>query len=79
MKNNFPWSTHSLFGLQLDSFTVSIKPWGNVLGILSVKGLTQLYLLKTSMTYNKYLTTWFLEDYDPMSNSGAYILPFNVA
>ena len=31
------------------------------------KGLTYAYLVKTSMTHNKYSKSWFLEDSDPIS------------
>ena len=50
----FSLSTHNLFGLQFDLFTILIKPCRNVLAFLSFKGLTQGYLLKTSMALNKY-------------------------
>ena len=45
------------------------------LAFLSFKGLPQVYLVKTSITHNKYLTPQFLEDNDPISyKSAAQIL-----
>ena len=58
-KNFFFWSAHNLFSLHLDLFPISIKPLRTVLAFLSFKGLTQTYLVKTSMTHNKYLATEF--------------------
>ena len=46
--------------------TYSKKPLKTVLVLLSLKSLTQAYLMKTSMTHNKYLTSRFLEDNDPI-------------
>ena len=46
-----------------------------VLAFLLFKSLTQAYLVKTSITHNKYLTPRFLEDNDPTSaKSAAQIL-----
>ena len=56
-----------LFYLRLHSFTILIKAFRSLLPFLSVKGLTHVYLVKTSMTHNKYLTFSFLEDNDPIS------------
>ena len=39
----------------------------NRYSFLSVKGLTQLYLIKTSITHNKYFTPQFSENNDPIS------------
>ena len=79
LKNYLPESTHNLFGLLLDSFTISIKPLTTVLPFLSFKGLTHAYLVKTSMTHNKYLTFLFLEDNDFISaKSAAQILSLNL-
>ena len=44
----------------------SKKPLKIVLVLLSLKGLTQAYLMKTSMADNKYLASQFLEDNDPL-------------
>ena len=60
-QNSLPWSTHNLFVLQLDSFTISIKRLRTVLPFLPFKGLTHAYLVKTSMTHNKYLTFFSLK------------------
>ena len=46
--------------------TYSKKPLKIVLVLLSLKSLTQAYLMKISMTHNKYLTSRFLEDNDPI-------------
>ena len=51
--------------------TISITPLRTVLPFLSFKGLTQTYLVKTSMTHNKYLTPQFLEVNDPISAKSA--------
>ena len=56
LKNSLPWWTQNLFGLQLDSFTISIKLLKTVYSFLSFKGLTQAYLVKTSKIYNQHLT-----------------------
>ena len=57
-----------------------MKPWTTVLDFLSFKGLTQAYLVKTSITHVKYLTTRFLEDNDTISaKSIAQILSLNLA
>ena len=46
---------------------------------LFFKGLTHPYLVKTSMTHNKYLTFLFLEDNDPISaKSTAKVLSLNL-
>ena len=80
MQNYLPWSTHNLFGLRLDPFTTSIKAFGTVLPFLSFKDLTHAYLVKTSMTNNKYLTFLFFEDNDPISTTSvAQILSLNLA
>ena len=57
LQNSLPWSTHNLLSLRLDSFTISINTLRTV---LSFKGLTHVYVVKTSMTLNKYLTTFLL-------------------
>ena len=44
----------------------SKKPLKIVLVLLSLKGLTQAYLMKASMAHNKYLASQFLEDNDPL-------------
>ena len=38
---------------------------------LYFKGFTYAYLVKTSMTHNKYLTLLFLENNDPISGKSA--------
>ena len=58
--NSFTGSTYNLFGLYLDLFTIPIKLLRAALAILSVKGLTQEHLVKTSMSRSKYLIPWFL-------------------
>ena len=50
--NFFPWSTHNLFGLRLDSFTILIKAFISNLPFLSFKSLTHAYLVKTSKFNN---------------------------
>ena len=35
LQNSLPWSTHNLFGLRLDSFTIYIKAFRTVLPFLS--------------------------------------------
>ena len=45
-----------------------MKPWKTLLAFLF---LTKSYLVKASMTQNKYLTLPFLEDYDLMTASSA--------
>ena len=68
---------YCLSGLQLDSFTSSIKTLRTVLPFLC---LTHPDLEKTSMKHNKYLTFRFLEANDPISaKSVAQILYLNVA
>ena len=51
--------------LPLDSFTIPIKLWKSVIVFLSFKELTREYLMKTSITHNKYLAPRFIEDIDP--------------
>ena len=66
----------NLFGLQLDSFAISMKAFRTVLHFLSFKGLAHAYLV----THNKYLTLLFFEDNDSISaKSAAKILSLNVA
>ena len=38
----------------------------NCFSFLSLKGLTNVYLVKTSITHSKYLTGRFLENTDPI-------------
>ena len=56
--------------LHLDSFNIPVKPLRTALAFLSIKGLTQIYLVKTSMTH-KYLTPQFLEDNNTISAKSA--------
>ena len=80
MQNSLPWSTHNLFGLRLDSSTISIKALRTALPFLSFKCLTHAYFLATSMTHNNYLTFRLLEDNDPISaKSAAKILSLKLA
>ena len=77
---SLPWSTHILFGLQLDSFTISIKTLRTVFPFLSFKGLTRAYLVKRSMPHNKYLTLLLFVDNGFISvKSVAQILSLNHA
>ena len=71
LQNSIPWSAHNLFGLRLDSFTISIKALRTVLPFLSFKRLTHGYLVKTSMTHNEYSIFLFLEENDPISDKSA--------
>ena len=80
LQSSHSWSIYNLFGLQLDLFPNSTKPWATAPAFLSFKGLTQAYLVKTSITHNKYLTPRFLEDKDPLSaQSAVQILSLNPA
>ena len=66
-------STHNLFGLQLDPFTISIKEFRTVSPFLFLK-------VKTYITHNKYLTFLFFEDnYFISAKSAAEILSLNLA
>ena len=66
--------------LRLDSFTVSIKALRTVLPFLSYKGSAQAYLVKISVTHNKYLKFLFLEDtYPILAKSATQILSLNFA
>ena len=48
--------------------------------LLTFKGLSHAYLVKTSITHSKYLTFLFFEDNDSISaKSAAQILPLNLA
>ena len=67
LHNYFLWSTHNLFDLCLNSFTISVKSWTTVSAFLSFKGLTHAYLMKTSITHNKYLALHLIEDNDLIS------------
>ena len=64
LQNSFPCWTHNLFGVKLDSFTISIKALRTVYSFLSFKDLTHTYLVETSMTRDKYSTFLFFEDND---------------
>ena len=80
LQSSNSWSTYNLFGLQLDLFPNSTKSWTTALAFLSFKGLTQAYLMKTSIIHNKYLTPRFLEDKDPLSaQSAVQVLSLNLA
>ena len=73
------WSTHNLFGLRLDSIIISIKAFMTIFLLLSFKGLTQAYLVKTYITHHKYMTFLFLENSDPISAKAAtQILSLNL-
>ena len=48
-----------------------MKPLSNFLDFLSFTGLTQTYLVKTSITHNNHSTPQFLEDNDPISTKFA--------
>ena len=54
------------FGLQLDSLTSLIKAFKTISSFLSFKGLTQAYLVKASITLNRYLKRLFSEDNHPI-------------
>ena len=72
-------STHNLFRLDLDLFTVSTKPRKTISSFLSFKGLTQTYLVKTSITHNKYLTARFFDNNKPISaKSAAQVLSLSL-
>ena len=80
MHKSIPWSIQNLFGLRLDSLTILIKAFKTVLPYSSIKGLAHSYLVKTSMTHNKYLTFLFFQDNDPISaESAIQILSVNLA
>ena len=80
MHKSIPWSIQNLFGLRLDSLTILIKAFKTVLPYSSIKGLAHAYLVKTSMTHNKYLTFLFFQDNDPISaESAIQILSVNLA
>ena len=69
-------------GGQIDSLSPSPAVLGlrTVLPFLSFKGLTHTYLVKTSMTHNKYLTLLFFEENDSISaKSATQRLPLNLA
>ena len=54
-----------------------MKPLKIVLAFSSFTGLTQAYLVKTSIAHNNYSTPRFLEDSDPTSaESAAQIVIF---
>ena len=75
LSNSLSWSTDDLFGLRLDSFTISIRV------VKCFKAWTYAYLAKTFMTQNnKYLTLLFLEDNDSISaKCAAKVLSVNLA
>ena len=74
------WSSHNFFALSLDLVTISIKPSKTVLALLPFKGFTRAYLVKTYMTHNKYLTSQFLEEIDPiLAKYAVQFLSLNVA
>ena len=56
-----------LFGLRLNLFTISVQPLRIVLLFLSFKVLSQECLVKTTITHNRNLILWFLEDNGPIS------------
>ena len=57
-----------------------MRAFRTVLPFLTFKGLTNAYLVKTSMTQNRYITFLFFEDNDPVSaKAGAQILSLNPA
>ena len=59
----------------MDSFTVLIKAFRTVLPFLSFSGLTDAYLVKTSVKHNTHFIFLFYEDNDPISaKSAAQIL-----
>ena len=45
-------------------FPISIKPWRTILPVLSFKGVTRTFLVKTSMYTKKYLTPYLKEETD---------------
>ena len=53
-----PLFTHILFGLRLDSSKVFWKALVIVIPFLSLKGITNVYLLKISITHNKKRIPW---------------------
>ena len=56
-----------------------IKAFRTVLPFLFFTGLTHAYLVKTSLTHNKYLTFLLLENNDPISaKPAAQILSLNL-
>ena len=74
------FSTHNLFGLWSDSFTIAAKGLRTVLPFSSFKDLAHAYLVKTSMTYNKYLIFLFLGYNNPISSKSTdQILPLSLA
>ena len=78
--NSLSLSTHNLFAFRLDLFTISIKAFRTILAFLSFKGLTHAYVMKTSMTHNKFLTFLFFEGNDSISaKSACQILSLNLA
>ena len=57
-----------------------MRAFRTVLPFLTFKGLTNAYLVKTSMAQNRYITFLFFEDNDPVSaKAGAQILSLNPA
>ena len=57
-----------------------MKPWRTDSVFLFFKGIAHAYLVKTSMTHNKYLRPQLKEDNDPISaKSAAQILSLNLA
>ena len=57
-----------------------MKALKTVLPYLFFKGLTHAYLVKRSMTHNKYLKFLFFEDSDPIpAKSAAQIFSINLA
>ena len=65
--------------LHLYLFNTSIKPQRTVLFGFFFNCLTQVYLVKTTVSHNKYLTLQFLEDDDHISGkSTAQILSLNL-
>ena len=55
LQNSLFLSTHTLFGLGLDSFKIFGKALVIVIPFLSFKGIIHVYLLNKSITHNKYL------------------------
>ena len=80
LHNSLSGPTYNLDSLRLDSFVVLIKAFRTVSPFFIFQLLTHAYLVKTSMTHNKYLTFLFLEENDYISvKSGAQILSLNLA
>ena len=64
-----PWSNHNLFGSRLDSLTISIRTFRNVLTFLVCKGLIHAYLVKKSTAHNE--KPLYLEENNPISAKSA--------